>query len=267
MKKYTVYKILNSINNKEYIGVHKTDNPYDSYMGSGPLILNAIKKYGKDNFKKEILAIFDTAKEAYELEKELVNKEFISSSNNYNITEGGHGGWYHIKNNGSYMKNPINAKRISLLAQNTRSKNKPYYDKISIKNFRIASINNIGKKHSAATLEKRSNSLNEFYKNNVSVLKGIPLNEEHKIALSNGWTDEKKKKKSDYMKEKIKNNPDIVKTNLGKKFTNSTKSKMSNSAKERCKALNSIDIQCPYCNKVGKPSGMKRWHFENCKEK
>ncbi len=43
-KKYiVVYKITNNINNKEYIGVHRTNKTDDSYMGSGKLILRAIK--------------------------------------------------------------------------------------------------------------------------------------------------------------------------------------------------------------------------------
>lgn len=44
---YTVYKTTNIINGKYYIGVHKTTNPNDSYLGSGKAIKEAIKKYGK----------------------------------------------------------------------------------------------------------------------------------------------------------------------------------------------------------------------------
>ena len=54
---YTVYKTVNLVNGKYYIGVHKTDNPYDDYIGSGKLIKRAIKKYGKDSFHKEIIAM------------------------------------------------------------------------------------------------------------------------------------------------------------------------------------------------------------------
>lgn len=32
---YLIYKIVNESNGKYYIGQHMTDNPYDSYMGSG----------------------------------------------------------------------------------------------------------------------------------------------------------------------------------------------------------------------------------------
>ncbi len=43
---YLIYKIYNTINGKYYIGQHKTTNPYDSYMGSGNIINEAISKYG-----------------------------------------------------------------------------------------------------------------------------------------------------------------------------------------------------------------------------
>ena len=60
-----VYLITNKINNKIYIGKRKHDNPeQDSYMGSGKIISLAIKKYGIDNFKKEILAVFDNEQDA-----------------------------------------------------------------------------------------------------------------------------------------------------------------------------------------------------------
>jgi group I intron endonuclease len=48
-----VYITKNIINNKKYIG---KDSYNDSnYLGSGTLLLEDIKKYGKENFKKEIL--------------------------------------------------------------------------------------------------------------------------------------------------------------------------------------------------------------------
>ena len=75
---YTVYKIVNMINKKIYIGVHKTSNPNDNYMGSSKLVKNAIKKYGVNNFDKRILYITEHENLAYKLEKLLVTKEFIN---------------------------------------------------------------------------------------------------------------------------------------------------------------------------------------------
>lgn len=94
--KYTVYKITNLINKKVYIGVHKTSNLGDNYMGSGVNIRRAIKKYGSDNFKKEYIAIFDNSDEMFKMESLLVNEEFIKDKKTYNIVKGGVGSFNYI---------------------------------------------------------------------------------------------------------------------------------------------------------------------------
>jgi hypothetical protein len=48
-----IYITTNLINGKQYIGLHSKNNK--SYLGAGTLLLKAIKKYGKENFSKEIL--------------------------------------------------------------------------------------------------------------------------------------------------------------------------------------------------------------------
>lgn len=88
-KYYTIYRTINLVNNKEYIGQHITDNPNDSYIGSGVLISNAIKKYGKHNFKKEILHVFDSYDEMNQKEIELVNIDYVLRDDTYNVLLGG----------------------------------------------------------------------------------------------------------------------------------------------------------------------------------
>jgi hypothetical protein len=91
-RKYNyVYKITNMINSKIYIGVHRTDNIDDGYMGSGSVLRRAIKKYGIHNFNKKILYQCDSYKEALEIEESIVTLEFIECDNNYNIKVGGMG--------------------------------------------------------------------------------------------------------------------------------------------------------------------------------
>lgn len=93
---YTVYKITNKINDKEYIGKHQTDNLSDGYMGSGKYLKRAIAKHGIDNFVKEILYIFDSEIEMNAKETELVTEDFCKLKNNYNLCVGGKGGFGYI---------------------------------------------------------------------------------------------------------------------------------------------------------------------------
>ena len=78
VKKYNYfYKITNNLNNHFYYGIHSTNDLEDGYMGSGTRLNYAYKKYGIENFTKEILKFFDTREECAEYEAEMVTEELI----------------------------------------------------------------------------------------------------------------------------------------------------------------------------------------------
>jgi len=91
-KKYNYfYKITNLINNHFYYGIHSTNNLEDGYMGSGHRLHRAYKKYGQNNFIKEILKYFDTREEALDYEEEIVNEDLLKNNDCYNEVLGGGG--------------------------------------------------------------------------------------------------------------------------------------------------------------------------------
>lgn len=97
---YYIYQITNLVNAKIYVGVHKTKNLDDGYMGSGKVIRSAVMKHGVENFRKDILEFFDTSDAMYAREKEIVTDEFLLREDTYNLRRGGTGGFDYINKEG-----------------------------------------------------------------------------------------------------------------------------------------------------------------------
>ena len=92
MIQYYIYLTTNLINGKQYIGQHK-GKINDSYLGSGKDIIQAIQKYGKQNFSKEILKVCESREDADFWEKYYIDLyDAVNNKNFYNLQEGGTGG-------------------------------------------------------------------------------------------------------------------------------------------------------------------------------
>jgi hypothetical protein len=93
-KKYMfVYRTTNMLNGKFYIGQHSTNDLKDGYKGSGLLISKALKKYGEENFKFEIIEFSESREYLDLLEKKLIkDEEVLNNEIGYNIHQGGLGG-------------------------------------------------------------------------------------------------------------------------------------------------------------------------------
>lgn len=89
-KYFYLYKITNNINNKFYYGIHCTNNLEDNYIGSGKLLNKAYKKYGIENFKKEIIKFCNSLEKVSILEKQIVNKDLLNNPLCYNLILGGY---------------------------------------------------------------------------------------------------------------------------------------------------------------------------------
>jgi hypothetical protein len=86
-----IYKTTNLINGKVYVGRQVHDNP--NYIGSGKIIRRAIKKYGINNFKKEILEYCFSISHLNDREKYwIVALNSTDKTIGYNIMLGGQGG-------------------------------------------------------------------------------------------------------------------------------------------------------------------------------
>jgi len=221
-----IYKTTNILNGKYYVG--KDVNNSKHYLGSGVLLKRAIKKYGKENFIKEILEHCETLDILDKKEKFWI-KELNSIILGYNLTDGGTGGDTFTKNiNKEEIRKKLKKRIVSEEVKKIKIKNlKPFQSGEGHPCF--------GKKQTEKTKNKRK-----------------------KTFLENGYTSPMKNKNhTEESKQKIRNKK------IGTKLSNETKLKMSQLKKGKSKKI----IKCPYCNKEGGEPQMYQWHFEKCKLK
>jgi hypothetical protein len=228
---YYLYEITNLVNNKIYIGVHRTKNLDDDYMGSGTRLFAAIEKYGIENFKKRIIEYFENSEDMYLAESNIVTDEFLSRPDVYNLRRGGLGGFDHIIKTGKhrsvyYRGKPLPTEQIAkaVKTKKERFENGDYDDarKIWSKN---ATTNN-----PMSTVEARKKSSDSH--------KGKPKSEEHKAKISKSLKE-----------HAVMSSP--------RKFPN----------RKKREPVEVRIATCPHCGVTGGVNGMTRWHFDKCKNK
>ena len=233
----------------KYAGCHATENIHDGYLGSGSYFLRALKKYGKENFTKEIIYICETLEEMIEKEAELVDLDWVNREDTYNLQTGGLS--YGILSEESKIKL---SKSVSEAHKNGK------FDYSLLKGRKVW---NKGKRaaYSEETLSKMSKAKEGYIPWNAGLtgvqeawnkgMKMSPMSEEGKNNISIAL-----KKKYETQEHHLKGR---VPHNKGKK----TGKPAWNSGKALDK-----NIICPHCNTAGASLGnMKRWHFDNCKNK
>lgn len=144
-----IYKTVNLINNKVYIGKDKNNNP--NYYGSGKIFIQALKKYGKENFKKEILEYCKSEDELCDREiywikyyKNLLGKQC------YNIVELSSGG-----NNFQFLSEERKIEVRKKISLKVRSSNRiPHKDTLEERKIKSERLK---KRHELETLTEKSN--------------------------------------------------------------------------------------------------------------
>lgn len=157
------YKTTNLINGRYYLGMHSTNRIDDGYLGSGKRLYYELSKYGRNNFKFEILEQFNSREQLVQAEINLITEQDVKNSNCLNLKSGGEGGFTleQTRNGGKIsgakhaerMKNdPEFKKRISE-GVSRRSRERLLQDK---ENYPLIKYRAswAGKKHSQESIEK-----------------------------------------------------------------------------------------------------------------
>lgn len=98
---YTVYKVTHLPSGRFYIGMHRTHDLQDRYLGSGKIVRAIVKKYGSSSLVKEILYVFDTPEEMVAKEIEILSPEILADPKILNLKRGGSGGFDLLNRKGS----------------------------------------------------------------------------------------------------------------------------------------------------------------------
>ena len=244
-----VYRTVNTLNGMSYIG--QTTKPESKeYFGSGLYLKRALEKYGRSNFRREILEYASSKEELDELERKYI-KEFdaIESDNFYNFSCGGQGG-----NLGEKVNKKI-SKKCSGSGNGMYGKT---YKHTTEAKERIRQAN-IGKTYSQETLDKiKTNTKKAMQDPSLRKMLSEKMKAHHS-TLADNERKELNNKRSKTMSE-------YYNSESGIENKKSLSEKMSGKKNPFYGKKHKI-LTCPYCNKSGANGAMQRWHFENCKRK
>ena len=196
-----IYLTTSLINNKKYIG-QKTSNKFlkESYLGSGKLIQRAINKYGKENFKVELLETCESKQELNEAERYWIRKfNADNSSDFYNISEGGDGG-------NTYQN--LSEEQLIEIKQKISDKLKgvPKSESHREKHRGVNNVNKPGVKRNPKHIEKMRQTLKEGYTSGrlKNPRTGVKASPELKLKLSQNHADVSGKNNPMYGKSALK---------------------------------------------------------------
>tara|TARA_R110000822_G_scaffold25364_4_gene76833 strand:- start:4047 stop:4751 length:705 start_codon:yes stop_codon:yes gene_type:complete len=227
-----IYKVTNKINDKSYIGqtIRNLDKRKQSHLN---VVYNnpqfafhyAIRKYGKENFKWEVLCECDNIDELNEKEKYYIKEYKTFGETGYNMTTGGEG--FIMSTKAIEKKSGKNHHFYGVTG-----KNNPNYGKLSGENNPMYGVT--GEAHPRFGILHKKSSIDKMKKNRPDYSgKNNPNYGNHTVAWNKGLTKETDERISKYAESK---------TGIPRK-----------------------KLKCPHCDKIGGEGNMQRWHFDNCK--
>lgn len=186
-----IYKTTNLITGMIYVGKDKKNLP--SYLGSGIRLIHSIKKYGRENFVKEIIEVCSDEKMLNDREIYWINYyKSYDKSIGYNLTEGGEGGntrkFYSKSMIETYRKNVskglLSSDKYKRSVDNKRGKKRPEHSNKLKELYSSGKIipHNLGKKTSPETCAKIS-AKNKGKKVPMEVRKKLGISRRKKVDM------------------------------------------------------------------------------------
>lgn len=210
MKKYGfIYITTNLINGKKYIGKRLYTKGWENYLGSGVRLQYAIKKYGRKNFKREIL------EECFS-EEDLNNAEIrwimffgaVESEDFYNIAHGGEGmagGELHPLYGKKHNEETI--KKMSKKAKLRTGEKNPFYGKTHSKETReklaIAQTNRPKSLKERMDISKRTKGKNNPMYGRKHTEKALEINRQAHLGKKASEQVRKKMSENSTVKRKV----------------------------------------------------------------
>lgn len=233
-----IYLTTNLINGKKYIGKRQKSKFDESYIGSGVRLKAAVKKYGKENFKCEILYWCETKEELIQCEKDTITQyNALNDSNFYNLTAGGDGGNTGAQYKGMKPHKAHHSEETKLKMSNIRKgHNTSEETKLRISN------SNKGKKRTPEQNKANSDrNKNKIWIRKDNIQTTIPSIELNKY-LEQGWE-----------RGRLKNKKPAWNKGLTKE-TNSSLLQISNNRKELFKSRDGVIGCCGLKGELNKNS-------------